>query len=260
LDIAAGTPGSASPLLAFDRDHINDLLARLGQLEETLGASLPAKKMSAGVVGLEVPPERLLDLARALRDSLGFEMLTTVSAVDMVDHVESIYHFRSISNNWVVQVRVKLPSDHPEVDSLVGLYASANWLERECYDMVGIVYRGHPDLRRILLDDDFFGYPLRKSFHQTPLTVHDRATTQVDAVRALAGEQQRNVERVVPKRLGQGEQERLRPGVPTFGSNAFYLETGQGVEPDQPEHGYSVDTSENTGQAGQAQDQKLQRG
>src|SRR5260370_6940082 len=109
--------------------------------------------------------------------------------------------------------------------------------------MMGITLRGHRDLRRILLDDEFFGFPLRKSFHSTPITVHDRATTQVDPNRALAGEAQRNMERVVAKRLGQGEQERLHPGVPTFGSNAFYLETGQGLEPDQPgagEHGNSV--------------------
>ncbi len=255
MDLAGRPAGNTPRLLAFDRDHIHELLGQLGQVAETLGMQLPAKRMSAGVVGVEVAPDRLLDVARALRDTLGFEMLATISAVDMVDHVESVYHVRSISRNWVVQIRVKLPSDQPEVDSLVSLYASANWLERECYDMVGIVYRGHPDLRRILLDDEFFGYPLLKSFHQTPMTVHDRATTQVDAIRALAGEQQRNVERVVPKRLGQGNQERLHPGVPTFGSNAFYLETGQGVEPGQPEHGYNVDTTENTGPA-----QKLQRG
>lgn len=244
MDLTARSSGSASPLLAFDRDHINELLDRLAQLDDVVGEHVPAKRMNAGVVGIEVPAEQLIAVVRELRDTLGFEMLSTVSAVDMVDHVESIYHLRSIGHNWVVQIRVKLPSEQPEVDSLVGLYSSANWLERECYDMVGIVYRGHPDLRRILLDDEFFGYPLRKSFHQTPMTVHDRATTQVDPVRALSGEQQRNVERVVPKRLGQGDQERLRPGVPTFGSNAFYLETGQGVEPEQPEHGYSVDRTE----------------
>jgi NADH/F420H2 dehydrogenase subunit C len=244
---ATGAGTGAPSLLAFDRDHINDLLDRLGELEDAQGQPVPARRMNAGVVGLEVPPERLVEVARALRDSLGFEMLTTVSAVDMQDHVESIYHFRAISRNWVVQVRVKLPSEQPEVDSLVGLYPSANWLERECYDMVGIVYRGHPDLRRILLDDEFFGYPLRKSFHQTPIAVHDRATTQVDPERALAGEQQRNVERVVAKRLGQGDEERLHPGTPTFGSNAFYLETGQGVEPQQPEHGSTVETDTSTG-------------
>lgn len=236
MDLVSQTPPAAPSLEAFDTAHIGALLEGLGRLDSALGHDVPKRRMSAGCVGVEIPADELAQAARLLRDALGFEILTTISGVDLVDHLESVYHFRSVSRNWIVQVRVKLPNDKPEVDSLVGLYASANWLERECYDMVGIVYRGHPDLRRILLDDEFFGYPLLKSFHQTPLTVHDRATTQVDGVRALSGEQQRNVERVAPKRLGQGNEERLHPGTPTFGSNAVYLETGQGVEPGQPEH------------------------
>lgn len=232
MDLVAQTGNGAPSLRAFDNDHINALLGELAQLDTAVGHEVPKRRLSGGCVGVEIPAERLLDAARALRDTLGFDMLTCVSAVDMVDHVESIYHFRAISRNYLLQVRVKAPSDAPEVDSLVSLYPSANWLERECYDMVGIRYRGHPDLRRILLDDEFFGYPLLKSFRPTPLTVHDRATTQVDAVRAVAGEQQRNVERIVAKNLGQGNEERLHPGKLTFGSAAVYVQTGQGVEGD----------------------------
>ena len=231
------------------------MLDALTKVDSALGHDVPKRRMSAGCVGIEVAQADLLQAARLLRDSLGFEMLTTISGVDLVDHIESIYHFRSVNRNWLLQVRVKLPKEKPEVDSLVSLYASANWLERECYDMVGIIYRGHPDLRRILLDDEFFGYPLLKSFHPTPLTVHDRATTQVDGVRALSGEQQRNVERVVAKRLGQGNEERLHPGTPTFGSNAVYLATGQGVEPGEPEHSTDGKT-----QAGDMPVMKPQRG
>lgn len=236
MDVVSQTPPSAPSLQAFDSAHIGAMLEALAQLDSALGHNVPKRRMSAGCVGIEVSAGDLMQSARMLRDTLGFEMLTTISGVDLVDHIESVYHFRSVTRNWLLQVRVKLPSEKPEVDSLVSLYASANWLERECYDMVGIIYRGHPDLRRILLDDEFYGYPLLKSFHPTPLTVHDRATTQVDGVRALSGEQQRNVERVVAKRLGQGNEERLHPGTPTFGSNAVYLETGQGVEPGEPEH------------------------
>lgn len=238
--------GGAPSLEAYDTDHINELLNLLSQLDEAAGQSVPKRRLPEGVVGIEVARERLVDVARVLRDSLSFDMLTCISGVDMVDHIESVYHFRSLSRNWVLQVRVMIPSppfsseqaalrarpnDTPAVDSLVGLYPSANWLERECYDMFGITYRGHPDLRRILLDDEFNGYPLLKSFHPTPLTVHDRATTQVDAVRAVAGEQQRNVERIVSKNLGQGDEERVHPGKLTFGSAAVYVKTGQGVEP-----------------------------
>jgi hypothetical protein len=72
--------------------------------------------------------------------------------------------------------------------------------------------------------------------------VHDRATTQVDAVRAVSGEQQRGQERVVLKRLGQGQQERIHPGMTTFGNEAVFLETGQGVGSDaNAMHGYTID-------------------
>jgi NADH/F420H2 dehydrogenase subunit C len=222
-------------------EPVTELLSQLVQLDDALGHAVPKQRMSGGAVGIELPPEQLLEGARVLRDRIGFDMLTCVSGVDMVDHIESVYHFRSISRNWLLQIRVKLAAGAPEVDSLVSLYPSANWLERESYDMVGITYRGHPDLRRILLDDDFNGFPLLKSFHPTPITVKDRATTQVDGPRAVAGEQQRNVERIVAKNLGQGDQERLHPGKLTFGSAAVYVQTGQGVEgPETPSHGYSA--------------------
>lgn len=255
MDIAARASDAAPSLTAFEATHIGAMLDALAKLDAAVGHPVPKKRMSAGCVGIEVAREDLTQVVRLLRDTLGFEMLTTISGVDMVDHIESVYHLRSYAHNWLLQVRVKLPNERPEVDSLVSLYTSANWLERECYDMVGILYQGHPDLRRILLDDEFFGYPLLKSFHPTPITVHDRATTQVDAVRALSGEQQRNVERVVAKRLGQGNEERLHPGTPTFGSNAVYLATGQGVEPGEPEHSTDGKT-----QAGRMPVMKPQRG
>jgi NADH/F420H2 dehydrogenase subunit C len=193
--------------------------------------------MGGGGVGIELPPEALVATARFVRDTLGFEMLTCISGVDMLDHLDSVYHFRSISHNWLLQIRVSLPADNPAIESLVGLYSSANWLEREEYDLVGIVYTGHPDLRRIMLDDEFQGHPLLKSFRSTPMVAHDRATTQASPEQALAGEQQRNQERVVNKRVGQGQEERLHPGTPTFGSMAIYARTGQGVIPPNGETG-----------------------
>src|SRR5579871_1472638 len=215
-------PSSARTPLAFQPDHVAELTRALHGVEGLVGHPV---LMGGGGVGIEVERARLVQISRALRDELGFEMLTSVSGVDMRDHLESVYHLRSLSRNWLLQVRVKLASDRPEVDSLVGLWSSANWLERETYDLFGITYVGHPDLRRILLDDEFEGFPLLKSFHPTPMTVHDRATTQVSPQEALSGEQQRRVERVVSKRLGQGEQERLHPGTPTFGN---------AVHPEQP--------------------------
>lgn len=238
---AAGATGAPS-LLAYDRDHINDLLSVLAQLDEQVGQPVAKRRLTAGMVGIEIAPTYVVETGRFLHDVLGFEMLTSVSGVDMVEHLESVYHFRSISNNWLLQMRVKTPSNDPLIPSLVSIYASANWLERETYDLFGIRFTGHPDLRRILLDDEFEGYPLLKSFTTTPAVVHDRATTQVDAVRAVSGEQQRKQERVVLKRLGQGQQERIHPGMTTFGNEAVFLETGQGVGTDaNAMHGYTID-------------------
>jgi NADH/F420H2 dehydrogenase subunit C len=246
----SGQPAGRPSLTAFNRDHINELLSQLAALDTLVGQPVPKTRMNGGAVGIELARERLLPAVQALRDQLGFNLLACVIGVDMIDHVQSLYHLRNLEQNWLVQLRVKLPLDDPAVDSLVSLYASANWLEREQYDLMGIVYRGHPDLRRILLDDEFVGYPLRKSFRPTPMTMHDRATTQVDAERAVSGEQQRRQERIVPKHFGQGDQERIHPGKPTFGSAAVYLETGQGLLPGDvqgeyvAEHGYDVDTSD----------------
>ncbi|MGO8946937.1 MAG: NADH-quinone oxidoreductase subunit C [Ktedonobacterales bacterium] len=216
---------------ASDRRTSTTLLQQLSQLDSSSGLTLPKRRLTGDAIGIDVPAEHLLEVAGVLRDTLGFEMMTCVSGVDMADHLESIYHFRSLRNNWLLQIRVILPFENPRVPSLVSLYPSANWLERETYDLFGIFFEGHPDLRRILLDDDFFGYPLRKSFRPTPLTVHDRATTQTDAVRAVTEEPERNVETITYKHLGQGAQERLHPGKLTFGSAAVFKQTGQGVVP-----------------------------
>jgi NADH/F420H2 dehydrogenase subunit C len=224
LTARASQSGVSSPRtpLAFQGDHIAELTRALHGLEGLAGHPV---LMGGGGVGILVERASLVQIGRKLRDELGFEMLTSVSGLDMRDHLEVVYHLRSLSRNWLLQVKVALEPGKPQVDSLVGIWLSANWLERETYDLFGIVFVGHPDLRRILLDDDFEGYPLLKSFHPTPMTVHDRATTQVGPEEALSGEAQRGVERVVSKRLGQGTLERLHPGTPTFG-DAHY--------PDQP--------------------------
>ena len=245
----SAAPGAPS-LRAYERDHINALLQRLASLDERLGAPLAKSRLSAGVVNIDVPSDKLVDTVRMLRDELGFDMLTCVTGVDMIDHIESIYHFRSVAQDWLLQARVRLTADHPEVDSLVSLYPSANWLEREQYDMFGIIYRGHPDLRRILLEDEFIGHPLLKSFNTTPMVRHDRATTQAPAVQAVAGENLRHQERIQTKRLNQGTIERIHPGMTTLGGAAVYLETGQGVEPGPtPEGRYLADTTASEAEA-----------
>ena len=111
----------------------------------------------------------LLDVLRLLRDEPGldFDMLTDLCAVDYLPRVprfEVVYHFYSTQRNHRLRVKVRVGEDDAQVDSAVPLYVSANWMEREVWDLYGIRFRGHPDPRRILLYEEFEGHPLRKDY------------------------------------------------------------------------------------------------
>jgi NADH/F420H2 dehydrogenase subunit C len=200
------------------RDQNAALARDLAPISQITGHEVETKTLKGDYLNLNIDRASLVAVSRFLRDQLGFDLLVCISGVDMLDHLESIYHVRSIARGQLLQVKVRLDHEKPEVDSVVSVWPTANWLERETYDMYGIRYVGHPDLRRMLLDDDFEGYPLLKSFRQVPMTEKPRATTQVDPNMAVSDRyQQKGVEKVVIKKVGQGLQERLHPGTPTFG-------------------------------------------
>ncbi len=200
------------------RDQNAALARDLAPIAQITGKALAPRTMQGDFLSLDIDRTNLVAVCRFLRDQLGFDLLSCISGVDMLDHLETVYHVWSTMRGQLLQLKVRLDHEEPEVDSVVSVWPTANWLERETYDMFGIKFAGHPDLRRMLLDDDFEGYPLLKSFHQVPLTVKQRATTQVDPNSAVAGKyQQKGVEHVVQKKLGQGKEERLHPGTPTFG-------------------------------------------
>jgi len=211
------------------RDQNAALMRELAPISQITGHAVSPTLLKGDYLGLEVERENLVAVCRFLRDQLSFDLLSCISGVDMLDHLETVYHLRSTTRGPLLQLKVRLDHEKPEVDSVVSVWQTANWLERETYDMYGIRFTGHPDLRRMLLDDDFEGYPLLKSFHQVPLTVKPRATTQVEPNMAVAGQfQQQGLERVVQKKFGQGLQERLHPGTPTFGhSFGDYTESNE---------------------------------
>lgn len=102
-----------------------------------------------------------------LKNELQFEFLMDITAVDYKGReprFEVVYHLYSFRNNNRLRVKVRVPESDPVVDSLMPLWSGANWFEREVYDMFGIKFRGHPDLRRILMYDEFEGHPLRKDY------------------------------------------------------------------------------------------------
>jgi NADH/F420H2 dehydrogenase subunit C len=209
---------SLSPAASGYRDENAALARDLAPIAQITGKELALKSMKGDYLGIEVDRSNLVAVCRFLRDQLGFDMLSCISGVDMLDHLETVYHLRSLTRKQLLQIKVRLDHEKPEVDSVVSVWPTANWLERETYDMYGIKFSGHPDLRRMLLDDDFEGYPLLKSFHQVPMTLKSPATTQVDPNMAVSGQfQQKGMEHVVQKKVGQGLEERLHPGTPTFG-------------------------------------------
>lgn len=145
-------------------------------LEKTLGNRVQSLTEAVGELTLVVKAANYLDVMRTLRDdaSLKFEQLMDLCGVDYADYGDgawngprfaAVSHLLSITNNWRVRVRVFAPEDDfPVVPSVTTIWNSADWFEREAFDLYGLVFEGHPDLRRILTDYGFIGHPFRKDF------------------------------------------------------------------------------------------------
>ena len=162
-------------------------------LEERFGAAVTAKQPDAIDPWAAVEPGRLVEVCRYLRDEprLRFEVLNCVSGVDYLEpdpkkapkagfepHLEVVYHLSSFTHRHRFTLKVILPrwkddkpGALPEVPSVVEVWRAADWHEREVYDLCGVWFTGHPDLRRILLAEDWEGHPLRKDY-EFPLEYH----------------------------------------------------------------------------------------
>ncbi|HEY6102184.1 MAG TPA: NADH-quinone oxidoreductase subunit C [bacterium] len=117
--------------------------------------------------GVFVPKEQLLDVCRALAGAdFGLHYLSFVSAIDRPDagEFEILYHVYSFASKDDLALKVRVPRDAPALPSVTGIWDGANWHEREAYDLFGIVFEGHPNLRRIMMTDDWVGHPLRKDY------------------------------------------------------------------------------------------------
>lgn len=121
-------------------------------------------KVAPRKIVLKVKREGFLDVCTFMRDELSFEHNSCVSPVDYLDHFTVVYHISSWANHVWAEVLVDLPRDDPTVDSITPLWGGANWHEREAFDLMGVVFKGHPDLRRIMLPEEFKFHPLRKDF------------------------------------------------------------------------------------------------
>ncbi len=200
-----------------------ELLALLATMARDIGYPSAIRMLPGGFPASDVPAAALVATSRYLHDQLGFHLLSSIAGLDMLDYRQVVYHLNNLEHRWLLEMKVRVPESN-EIDSVIGVWSGADPLERETYDLFGIVFAGHPDLRRILLDDEFEGFPLLKSFRQTPLAVHDHATTQVPPEQAIVGAEQRGVgaQRITPSHLSQVAIEHLHPGVSTFGDDQFH--------------------------------------
>jgi len=119
--------------------------------------------------GFQVARERIAELAHFLRETedLRFDMLTSLAGVDLPEGVlRTSYHVYSFEVDLLLPLHVDVTRENPATPSVAHIWPAADWYERESWDLVGIVYEGHPDLRRIMLPDDWEGHPLRKDFEE----------------------------------------------------------------------------------------------
>ncbi len=145
------------------------------KLKERFSTQIIATNVELSELTVELPREQLLSVCRALREenNFAFEQLIDLCGVDYMDYGNGIwsgprfavvYHLLSVKNNQRVRLRTFVDGDVPLVPSVIDIWNSANWYEREAFDLFGILFEGHPDLRRILTDYGFIGHPFRKDF------------------------------------------------------------------------------------------------
>jgi NADH-quinone oxidoreductase subunit C len=141
--------------------------AVLGPIQQRLPPPDYTMAMQHGTLVVHLPSSRLLEAVQALKHEFQFDLFLDVTAVDWLPRqprFEVVYHFYSTQRFVRVRLKTTVTESEPAIDSLVPLYGSAGFMERECHDMYGIDFRGNPDLRPILLYEGFVGHPLRKDY------------------------------------------------------------------------------------------------
>jgi NADH-quinone oxidoreductase subunit C len=163
-------PLKAEPITSMDA---SDIIAALTAVVP--GASLDAAP-SIDMPAIYVAPGDLVGVCQALRDTLGFDLLVEITAVDYLPReprYEVVYHLLSISNRQRLRLKVRVAAGG-SIPTVQSVWLAAGWPEREVWDLFGIGIDGHPDLRRILMADDWEGHPLRKDY---PVQIRKTAAT-----------------------------------------------------------------------------------
>jgi NADH-quinone oxidoreductase subunit C len=147
---------------------MNELSQELERIREAVPGLEPEAEADRGVFWINIPKEALLPVVTLLRDdpSLDYQMLSDLFGVDYPDRekrFDILYNLYSLSRNRRAFLRVRVAQDEA-VPTISAIFPNANWAEREVYDLFGVSFEGHPDLRRILMPDDWDGHPLRKDY------------------------------------------------------------------------------------------------
>ena len=142
-------------------------------LQERFGAGILDVVHFRGESTVVVPRNSLIDVCRYCKDDLGYDFLSDLTAVDWLDRsprFDVVYHLLSLTH--FIRFRLKVQVDEgTAVPTVTGVWGAANWAEREVWDLFGVEFEGHPDLRRILMPEGWIGHPLRKDFPQTQITL-----------------------------------------------------------------------------------------
>ena len=150
----------STAVVTKDMDKLAKILAK---------ATKGAVELAWGELNLTVPRDRIVEVMTSLRDDHGFQQLLDVCGVDYPERAQRfdvVYHLLSLTRN--MRIRVKVATDEVQpVPTVKGVFPSAEWFEREAFDMYGMLFSGHEDLRRLLTDYGFQGHPLRKDFPMT---------------------------------------------------------------------------------------------
>jgi NADH-quinone oxidoreductase subunit C len=162
--------------MTFEEIH-QQLQTKFGP--ERIGALAPANKDSF----LLIQAADLVEICRYLKDELAFDCLMNLSTIDWPkkNQIEVVYHLWSYSKLHSFILKVALDRAKPEIQSLEPVWKAADWLEREQYDLMGVTFTGHPDLRRIMMPDDWIGHPLRKDYKEQA-SWHNISTTRENSL------------------------------------------------------------------------------
>jgi len=135
------------------------------EVAQQIGEKFPDAITGSDETAVFVRSEALLEVARFIKESLDLDYLNSITAVDYIDYFELVYHLTSLENNHSIILKTKCDErENPIVPSVVSLWQGADFQEREIYDLMGISFEGHPNMKRIFLWDGFQGHPLRKDF------------------------------------------------------------------------------------------------